>query len=75
MAQKTDLIAELKMSKDLTGLKKMKIEKAKTEQTLEREVIVGIRKQFTANNFIEKASICKSRLNCPNAPLAVCTCN
>ncbi|ENN81708.1 hypothetical protein YQE_01913, partial [Dendroctonus ponderosae] len=71
MAQKTDLIAELKMSKDLTGLKKMKIEKAKTEQTLEREVIVEIRKQFTANNFIEKASIYKSGLSRHDAPLSI----
>ncbi|XP_050297734.1 espin isoform X2 [Anthonomus grandis grandis] len=54
MSQKTDLIAELKMSKDLTGVKKMKIEKAKTEQTMEREVIFEIKKQFTATNFVEK---------------------
>lgn len=54
MAQKTDLIAELKMSKDLTGLKKMKREKAKTEQTMEKEVIFEIRKQFTATNFVDK---------------------
>lgn len=54
MAQKTDLIAELKMSKDLTGLKKMKMEKAKTEQTMEKEVIFEIRKQFTATNFVDK---------------------
>ncbi|XP_066140535.1 espin [Euwallacea fornicatus] len=53
-AQKTDLIAELKMSKDLTGLKKMKIEKAKTEESMEKEVIFEIRKQFTANNFVDK---------------------
>jgi len=54
MSQKTDLIAELKMSKDLTGLKKMKMEKAKTEQTMEKEVIFEIRKQFTATNFVDK---------------------
>ncbi|CAH1129258.1 unnamed protein product [Ceutorhynchus assimilis] len=54
LTQKIDLIAELKMSRDLTGVKKLKVEKAKTEQTLEREVISEIKKQFTANNFVEK---------------------
>ncbi|XP_076250483.1 espin protein forked isoform X2 [Rhynchophorus ferrugineus] len=54
ISQKTDLIAELKMSKDLTGVKKMKMEKAKTEMTLEREMFTEISKQFTATKFVEK---------------------
>ncbi|XP_060522541.1 uncharacterized protein LOC132699708 isoform X2 [Cylas formicarius] len=54
MAQKTDLIAELKMSKDITGIKKMKIEKAKTNEVKEKELYVEISKQFTAATFVEK---------------------
>lgn len=56
LAQKTDLIAELKMSKDITGIKKMKVERAKVEVQHEKEVISEISKQFTANNFVEKVS-------------------
>lgn len=53
-AQKHDLIAELKMSKDITGIKKMKIERAKTEESKERELYTEISKQFTATKFVEK---------------------
>ncbi|KAB0793255.1 hypothetical protein PPYR_12875 [Photinus pyralis] len=52
--QKTDLIAELKLSKDITGIKKMKIERAKVEERQEKEVFTEISKQFTVNNFVEK---------------------
>lgn len=54
LAQKTDLIAELKMSRDITGIKKMKIERAKVEQTQEKQTYMEISKQFTATNFVEK---------------------
>ncbi|XP_071051816.1 inversin-B-like isoform X2 [Onthophagus taurus] len=54
IAQKSDLIAELKMSKDITGIKKMKIEKAKVDQKVEKEIYTEMTKQFTANNFVEK---------------------
>lgn len=54
LAQKTDLIAELKMSRDITGIKKMKIEKAKTEECKEKEMYSEITRQYTANNFVEK---------------------
>lgn len=53
-AQKTDLIAELKMSKDITGIKKMKVERAKMENMVDKEVYSEFTKQFTANNFVEK---------------------
>lgn len=56
LAQKTDLIAELKMSKDITGIKKMKVEKAKVDEKQEKEMITEISKQFTATNFVEKVS-------------------
>lgn len=54
LAQKTDLIAELKLSRDITGIKKMKIERAKNEESKEKEIISEISKQFTATNFVEK---------------------
>lgn len=56
MAQKTDLIAELKMSRDITGIKKMKVERAKKEETLEKELISEISKQFSPTKFVEKVS-------------------
>lgn len=55
-AQKIDLIAELKMSKDITGIKKMKVERAKMENMVDKEVYSEFTKQFTANNFVEKVS-------------------
>lgn len=56
LAQKTDLIAELKMSKDIVGIKKMKLERAKVEQKHEKEVYSEMSKQFTMNNFVEKVN-------------------
>ena len=57
LAQKIDLIAELKLSKDITGIRKMKIEKAKVEQKQEKELYSEISKQFTVINFVEKVRI------------------
>ncbi|XP_025831863.1 formin-J isoform X1 [Agrilus planipennis] len=54
LAQKSDLIAELKMSKDICGIKKMKVEKAKVEERQEKALITEISKQFNPNNFVEK---------------------
>lgn len=56
LAQKTDLIAELKMSKDIIGIKKMKLERAKVEQKQEKEMFSEINKQFSVNSFVEKVS-------------------
>lgn len=58
LAQKTDLIAELKMSKDIIGIKKMKLERAKVEQKQEKEMYTEISKQFSVTNFVEKVSVC-----------------
>ncbi|KAF5290365.1 hypothetical protein FQA39_LY14748 [Lamprigera yunnana] len=52
--QKTDLIAELKLSRDINGIKKMKIERAKNEVLQEKEVYTEISKQFNVTNFVEK---------------------
>ncbi|PSN51771.1 hypothetical protein C0J52_05256 [Blattella germanica] len=52
LAQKEDLIAELKMSKDITGIKKLKVERAKVEEQHEKEMFTEITKQLTANSFI-----------------------
>ncbi|CAH0564225.1 unnamed protein product [Brassicogethes aeneus] len=54
IAQKTDLIAELKLSKDITGIKKMKIERAKSEISKEKEIYTEISRQFTTTKFVEK---------------------
>lgn len=65
LAQKTDLIAELKMSRDITGIRKLKIERAKVEESKEKEIISEITKQFTATNFVEKVCIfCFVFLHC-----------
>lgn len=49
--QKTDLIAELKMSKDITGIKKMKVERAKMERS--SEVYSDVNRQFTMQSFVD----------------------
>lgn len=56
LAQKTDLIAELKLSKDITGIKKLKIERAKVEESREKEIYSEISKQLTTTKFVEKVS-------------------
>lgn len=53
LSQKTDLIAELKMSKDINGIRKMKVEKAKMEGSYDKEAYIDITKQFTATHFVE----------------------
>jgi hypothetical protein len=60
MLQKEDLIAELKMSKDITGIKKLKVERAKVEEQQEKEMFSEITRQLTANSFVEKVCLCLS---------------
>jgi hypothetical protein len=57
MLQKEDLIAELKMSKDITGIKKLKVERAKVEEQQEKEMFSEITRQLTANSFVEKVGL------------------
>lgn len=50
-SQKTDLIAELKLSKDISGIKKMKVERAKMEKS--SEVYSDGKHQFSVQNFVD----------------------
>ncbi|XP_065216096.1 espin isoform X2 [Planococcus citri] len=53
-SQKQDLIAELKMSRDISGIKKMKVERVKMEEKQEKELVTEITRQFSVENFVEK---------------------
>lgn len=54
---KQDLIEELKKSKDITGIKKMKVEKVKMEEQHEKELVTEITKQISVESFVEKVSL------------------
>lgn len=53
---KTDLIEELKMSKDITGIKKLKVERARRESLQDKETFTEFTKRFTAENFVDQVS-------------------
>lgn len=55
LSQKTDLIAELKMSKDINGIKKMKVERARLDQ--DKETYSELTRQFTASHFVDQVNI------------------
>lgn len=57
LSQKTDLIAELKMSKDINGIKKMKIERARMEGQVDKDTYSELTRQFTANQFYDQVRI------------------
>ncbi|XP_075158533.1 espin protein forked isoform X2 [Haematobia irritans] len=50
---KTDLIAELKISKDIPGIKKMKVEQQMANR-FDSEHYSEISKQFTASNYVDQ---------------------
>lgn len=54
--QKTDLIAELKRTKDIPGIKKMKVEMAQVEKTQEQNLMSEISKAFNVTNFVDQVS-------------------
>lgn len=56
-AQRQDLIAELKMSKDINGIKKMKGEKVKMDEMSEKQKINEIAKQLSPDNIIDQVRI------------------
>ena len=51
-----ELIEELKLSRAVGGIKKLKQERAKEEHKRQEEVAKELNKQFTADNFVEKVS-------------------
>lgn len=53
---KIDLIEELKMSKDITGIKKLKVERARRESLQDKETFTEFTKRFTAENFVDQVS-------------------
>ncbi|VVC43752.1 Hypothetical protein CINCED_3A011599 [Cinara cedri] len=53
-AQRQDLIAELKMSKDINGIKKLKVEKVKMDEMSEKQKINEITKQLSPDNIIDQ---------------------
>lgn len=55
LSQKTDLIAELKMSKDITGIKKIKSERAKLDRNSSSEVYSD-NQQFALQNFVDSVN-------------------
>jgi hypothetical protein len=52
--QKTDLIAELKRTKDIPGIKKLKVERAQVEKTQEQNLMTEISKAFNVTNFVDQ---------------------
>ena len=58
-----ELIAELKASKDISGIKKLKVERAKIEVQHEQSQAQEFEKQFTCENFLDKVTI-NSLLKC-----------
>ncbi|XP_043480070.1 espin isoform X2 [Leptopilina heterotoma] len=54
LIQKTDLIAELKQTKDIPGIKKLKVERAQVEKSQEQNLISEINKAFNVTNFVEQ---------------------
>lgn len=55
--QKTDLIAELKRTKDIPGIKKLKVERAQVEKTQEQNLMSEISKAFSVTKFVDQVSI------------------
>lgn len=54
--QKTDLIAELKRTKDIPGIKKLKVERAQVEKTQEKNLMSEISKAFSVTKFVDQVS-------------------
>lgn len=51
---KTDLIEELKMSRDITGIRKLRVERARRESLQDNETFADFTKRFTADNFVDQ---------------------
>ena len=60
MTSQQNVIAELKASKDIsiTGIKKLKVERAQTELAQEKHHSQQFEKQFSLENFMDKVRRC-----------------
>lgn len=58
-----ELIAELKASKDISGIKKLKVERAKIEVQHEQSQAQEFEKQFTSENFLDKVTFKSTPIN------------
>lgn len=45
------------MSKDITGIKKLKVERVKLEEKQEKEMVIEIGRQFSIETFVEKVNL------------------
>ncbi|XP_065339986.1 espin isoform X2 [Cloeon dipterum] len=54
-SQKNDLIEELKRSRDIGGIRKCRMERAKSEERQEKERFTKLSKQFSVENFVEQS--------------------
>lgn len=53
-AQKNDLIAELKRSRDIGGIKKVRVERARSEERNETDIFCKLSKQYSVENFVDQ---------------------
>lgn len=44
------------MSKDITGIRKLKVERARRESLQDKETFTEFTKRFTAENFVDQVS-------------------
>ncbi|BES91964.1 Ankyrin repeat [Nesidiocoris tenuis] len=51
---KENLIAELKISRDISGIKKLKVERVEMEKKQDKEIASSISKQYSVDTFVEK---------------------
>lgn len=49
------------MSKDIIGIKKMKVERVKMEEKQEKEIMTEISRQFSVDVFVEKVGNVSNR--------------
>lgn len=56
LAQKSDVIAELKLGVDIDGIKKLKTEKMKEESVNVQKEKEALKKKFHPEKFVEKVS-------------------
>ncbi|KAF4520482.1 hypothetical protein B566_EDAN004733, partial [Ephemera danica] len=53
-SQKDDLIAELKRSRDISGIRKIRVERARSEEREDKERFAKLSKQYSVDSFVEQ---------------------